>query len=98
MRQRRAQRVRQLCALYLLDQAKIEHLRHVRHAALLGEEDVGWLDVPVDEPDSMRLTQCTGDLVEQMDDSSGRHRSAFRNDVVEGGSLQVLHDIVEDAV
>src|SRR5262249_56370548 len=51
-----------------LDQAEIEHLDEVGDAAAVVEDDVGRLDVAVDQAQAVRLRQGVADLPQDVDD------------------------------
>ena len=88
-----------LCSPWMsLHEAEVDDLRDVRFAALLREDDVGRLDVAVDQADAVRLAEGGGDLVHEVGDALGRLRAVDLDDLVQRGALEQLHRVVEDAV
>ena len=83
------------CIFYRLDQAEVHDLRHVRSPSLLGQHDVGRLDVPVDQPQLVSLGKSTGHLVENVDYAAGWHRPEKPDDVSQTCSIEELHGVVE---
>ena len=57
----------------LLDEAEVDHLGDVRHAAALAQDDVRRLDVAVDEADAVGLGQGAEDLYQDVTDAPRRH-------------------------
>ena len=76
-----------------LGQAKVEHLRVSR----TGNEDVGGLDVAMDDPFCVRLRQRLADLHSQLDHPVHRHRLAADR-VLERLPLEQLHSDERRAV
>src|SRR4030095_13487396 len=56
----------------LLDQAEVEDFHEIRRLNALVQHQVRRLDVAVDQPTRVGFGECTGGLLEDADDASGR--------------------------
>jgi hypothetical protein len=84
--------------LEALDQPEVHHLGHVGDAAALAENDVGGLDVAVDQAHVVRLGQRAADLLEDVGNAGGRLRPVDVHQLLQVDAVQVLHRVVEHAV
>ena len=79
-----------------LHEPEINHLSNVGNAAALAEDDVGRLDIAVDQAALVSLHECAAHLREDVNDSGRLLRAVLRDEIVERETIQVLHRIVED--
>ncbi len=61
------------------------------HALVAGEDDVGWLDVAMDDPLAVREVERLGDLLEDPRDRRVRERLALLENLLERRTFDVLH-------
>ncbi len=81
-----------------LHQAEVEHLGHVGLAPTVGDEDVGRLQVAVDQADRVGLGQPGAGLAEQEDRPARRQGAGRPDQLFQAHPGQVFHDVIEDAV
>jgi hypothetical protein len=80
-------------------QPKVHHLRHIaRSAALRHQDHVAGLDVPVDEPHTVRLGERARHLAEDVAHPARRLLALAADQILEVHPIQVLHGVIEDAV
>ena len=82
----------------MFDEAEIEHLDEVVVGAEPAHEDVGGLDVAVDQAAAMRLAERVADLPQQMDRPRGLERTEFPHGPLEADPVEQLHHVIEVAV
>ena len=81
-----------------LHQAEVEHLDEVVIVVLPQEHDVGRLQVAVDDPQRMRLSQRAADLLRHVDDALLRERALLLHRLRQRAAVEELHGDEEDAV
>ena len=84
--------------LDILHQPEVEHLHEVVVDAQAGGEDVGGLDVAVDQPVLVRVGERVAGLGQQIHGALDRHRAVLLHQRVEVEPLEVLHDVIEGSV
>jgi hypothetical protein len=77
-------------------QAEIEDLDEVGHAAASVQQDVGRLDVAVDQADGMGLGQRAADLDQDVDDPALGLGAVALDEGLEVEPVEVLHRVIED--
>ena len=87
-----------LAAAVFTHEAEVQHLDAIRHATPVAEENISRFDVPVNQPQIMRLGQRIADLHEDMNDPAFRQMTATRRQVMEIEAAQIFHGIIENAV
>ena len=80
------------------DEAEVDDLRDVGLAAALGEDDVGRLDVAVEEPALVRFPERSRHLRQDADDPPGRLCAVAPHQLFEVDAVEILHRVIEDAV
>ncbi|MEJ2312066.1 MAG: hypothetical protein P8Y11_06725 [Gemmatimonadales bacterium] len=84
--------------LDLLREAEVEHLDEIEQAAALSQEDVGRLDIPVDDPARMGFGQGAQRLAQDVGDARRGQRPEALHELLEVHARQVLHRVVERVV
>src|SRR3954462_9939810 len=81
--------------LHRFDKTEVEKLDKIVEPATFSSEEVGRLDVAVDQPDPVGLGQRSARLPEKIDHSSCWQPSETADELVETEAGQIFHDIVE---
>ena len=84
--------------MHRLHQPEIEDLDEVAYPAPASEDDVGRLDVAVDEADAMRLGQRAANLAQDVDDAPLGLGAELPHQLVEVDAAQVFHGEIEQAL
>ena len=81
-----------------LDQPEVDDFRHVRLTAPHRQNDVGRLDVAMDDPKAVRFRERAADLSQDVNDAPRRQSAVASNQLLEIDAVEELHRVVEDAV
>ena len=87
-----------LFAAERLHQAEVQNLDEVVDAAATGENQVGRLDVAVNQPAGMGFGQRAAQLPQQVHHAPLGQGAVFTHQVVEGDPFQVFHRVIKDAL
>ncbi len=80
----------------IFHQPEVDHLHDVGLIRPLGEDDVGGLDVAVNEAERVGFGQRAVDLRENVDGARGLDRAMSLDEVMEIEPFEVLHRVVEE--
>src|SRR5262249_44491617 len=84
--------------VHVLDQPEVHYFGHITNPAPPAKDDVGGLDVSVDEPHRMSLYQRRADLLQDVDDPPGRLGPARFHERLQVQPGEVLHGVVKNAI
>src|SRR6185436_6377855 len=77
---------------------EIKHFHEVVILSVPTQENVGWLDVAMDETAGFSLREGMTHLTQHVDGSLRRDRSRATHELVDVESVEQLHHVVERAV
>ena len=81
-----------------LGDSEVKNLHEVKVLAIPTEEDVGGLDVAMDEPGRFGFGQRMAHLSKDVDGAFGRDRAEALDQLVRINSVEQLHHVIERAV
>ena len=77
---------------------KSTHLDDIGLVGSIGEDDVGRLDVAMDQAERVGLGESAADLGEDVDRARGLDGSVLIDEALEVQAVEILHDVIEGAV